>query len=67
VCWFPLQKLNAWNAVQEMRKEKPSLKLLYVTPEQLVASTALIDSLQNLKHRGLLARFVVDEVWLPVN
>lgn len=53
--------------MQEMRKEKPSLKLLYITPEQLVASTALIDSLQNLKRRGLLARFVVDEVWLPVN
>ena len=59
--------MKAWNAVQEMRKEKPSLKLLYVTPEQLVASTALIDSLQNLKRRGLLARFVVDEVWLPVS
>ena len=45
-----------------MRKERPSLKLLYVTPEQLVASTALLDALQDLRRRGLLPRFVVDEV-----
>ena len=50
------------SALQELRKERPSLKLLYVTPEQLVASTALIEALQDLRRRDLLPRFVVDEV-----
>ena len=50
--------------MQELHKERPSLKLLYVTPEQLVASTTLIEALQDLRRRGLLPRFVVDEVWL---
>ncbi|CAL5219887.1 g1811 [Coccomyxa viridis] len=45
----------------ELHKERPSLKLLYVTPEQLVASTALIEALQDLRRRDLLPRFVVDE------
>ncbi len=51
-------------ALQELHKERPSLKLLYVTPEQLVASTALLDALQDLRRRDLLPRFVVDEVCL---
>ena len=50
---------------QELRKQRPSLKLLYITPEQLVASTALVDVLQQLMRRNLLARFVVDEVTRP--
>ena len=37
------------------------MKLLYVTPEQLVASRALEDALCALQRRGLLARLVVDE------
>lgn len=52
--------------LQELHKERPSLKLLYVTPEQLVASTALIEALQELRRRELLPRFVVDEVWHPL-
>ena len=55
---------GARHSAQELRKERPSLKLLYITPEQLVASAALTDALQQLKQRGLLARFVVDEVRL---
>ena len=50
---------------QELRKQRPSLKLLYITPEQLVASAALMDVLQQLMRRNLLARFVVDEVTRP--
>ena len=48
--------------MQELRKERPTIKLLYITPEQLVASAALVSALQALQSRGLLARFVVDEV-----
>ena len=37
------------------------MKLLYVTPEQLVASAQLEAALRSLQQRRLLARFVVDE------
>ncbi len=47
---------------QELQKERPTVKLLYITPEQLVASAALASILESLQKRGLLARFVVDEV-----
>ena len=52
------------NMLQELAKERPSIKLLYVTPEQLVASRALEDALGSLRQRHLLARFVVDEARL---
>ncbi|KAK9901519.1 hypothetical protein WJX75_000114 [Coccomyxa subellipsoidea] len=45
----------------ELQKERPTVKLLYITPEQLVASAALGSILESLQRRGLLARFVVDE------
>lgn len=48
--------------LQELQKERPTIKLLYVTPEQLVASAALSAALESLQRRGLLARIVVDEV-----
>lgn len=38
------------------------MKLLYVTPEQLVKSGALQEVLQALCQRGKLARVVIDEV-----
>lgn len=38
------------------------MKLLYVTPEQLVKSDSLRRILQGLAQRGRLARFVIDEV-----
>ena len=46
----------------ELGKATPTAKLLYVTPEQLVRSGALIDTLTALHARGCLARVVVDEV-----
>ena len=56
---------RAWRAcvahAQELGKERPSMKLLYVTPEQLVASAQLEAALRSLQQRRLLARFVVDE------
>jgi hypothetical protein len=42
----------------------PALKLLYCTPERLTMSTAMLATLGRLYERGLLARFVVDEVRL---
>lgn len=46
---------------RELRKQVPSCKLLYVTPEQLVKSEALRDILSALYGRGMLSRLVVDE------
>lgn len=47
---------------RELAKSVPSCKLLYVTPEQLVKSGTLLDILQRLHGRGLLAAVVIDEV-----
>lgn len=41
---------------------RPTVKLLYVTPEQLVKSDSLRSILQALDRNKLLARFVIDEV-----
>ena len=57
-----LSKVKRHGMLQELRKERPTIKLLYITPEQLVASASLTSALQALQSRGLLARFVVDEV-----
>ena len=48
--------------LQELRKAQPTCKLLYLTPEQLVKSSALQDALSELHRRNLLARLVIDEV-----
>ncbi len=57
--------------LRELRKERPTIKLLYVTPEQLVKGTRLQALLAGLHARGRLARFVIDEVctklWWPAN
>ena len=45
----------------ELRSGAPTLKLLYVTPEQLARSGALRAALTALHARGMLARLVVDE------
>jgi len=47
---------------RELNLPVPSCKLLYVTPEQLVKSTVLVEILQRLDERGQLACLVVDEV-----
>ncbi|XP_053320931.1 recQ-like DNA helicase BLM [Spea bombifrons] len=45
----------------QLSKKDPIIKLLYVTPEKVCASTRLMSSMQNLYERKLLARFVIDE------
>lgn len=49
----------------ELAAAAPTCKLLYVTPEQLVKSGALVDALTRLRARGRLARLVVDEARAP--
>ena len=45
----------------ELSKPHPSIKLLYVTPEQLVKGTRLRARLSALAQQGLLSRLVIDE------
>ncbi|KAG5889744.1 hypothetical protein JTB14_018966 [Gonioctena quinquepunctata] len=40
---------------------EPLIKLLYLTPEKIVASRSIGDLLKSLYQRGKLARFVIDE------
>ncbi|KAM1994443.1 hypothetical protein ACFX1X_010396 [Malus domestica] len=47
--------------LQELRKDKPSCKLLYVTPERVVGNPTFLDALKCLHSKGQLAGFVVDE------
>ena len=44
-----------------MESGKPSLKLLYVTPE-LIATSSFMGKLRRLYDRGLLSLIAVDEV-----
>ena len=56
------QSSGEYQAVlRELRKAQPTMKLLYVTPEQLVNGGGLNDVLRGLAERRLLARFVIDE------
>ncbi|KAI8105025.1 hypothetical protein M9435_000198 [Picochlorum sp. BPE23] len=56
------QSLKESRAVHaELQKDNPCLKLLFVTPEQLVSSEKLKASLRTLFSKGKLARLVVDE------
>ncbi|KAJ9510093.1 hypothetical protein QJQ45_015561, partial [Haematococcus lacustris] len=54
-------KGEALGVLRELNKAQPTCKLLYVTPEQLVKSSALKDILARLHARGRLARIVIDE------
>ncbi|XP_042752556.1 ATP-dependent DNA helicase Q-like 1 isoform X2 [Lactuca sativa] len=45
--------------LQELRREKPSCKLLYVTPERIAGNLSFQDTLKSLHNK--LAGFVVDE------
>ncbi|KAK4794540.1 hypothetical protein SAY86_012534 [Trapa natans] len=47
--------------LHELRKVKPSCKLLYVTPERVVGNLAFQDILKCLHRKAQLAGFVVDE------
>lgn len=45
----------------KLHYREPEIKLLYVTPEKISASTKLLSALDNLFQRKLLDRFVIDE------
>ncbi|GAB4835756.1 ATP-dependent DNA helicase Q-like 1 [Ancistrocladus abbreviatus] len=47
--------------LQELRKDKPSCKLLYVTPERVVGKPSFLETLKWMHRKGQLAGFVVDE------
>ncbi|KAK1374035.1 ATP-dependent DNA helicase [Heracleum sosnowskyi] len=47
--------------LQELRSDKPSCKLLYVTPERIAGNLSFHEVLKILHLKGLLAGFVVDE------
>ncbi|XP_022105829.1 Bloom syndrome protein homolog isoform X1 [Acanthaster planci] len=46
---------------RQLSLRDPGVKLLYVTPEKISASTKLISAMEHLYHRNMLARFVIDE------
>ncbi|XP_071453979.1 recQ-like DNA helicase Blm [Hetaerina americana] len=56
---MPMSKQDTVYA--ELCRKEPGLKLLYVTPEKISASSKLTDTLQSLYNRGMLARFIIDE------
>lgn len=45
----------------KMHCREPIIKLLYLTPEKIVAARSITDLLDSLHQRGKLARFVIDE------
>ncbi|XP_068647956.1 ATP-dependent DNA helicase Q-like 1 isoform X2 [Aristolochia californica] len=45
----------------ELRKSKPSCKLLYVTPERIAGNLSFMEILKSLYQKEQLARFVIDE------
>ncbi|KAK7269414.1 hypothetical protein RIF29_22140 [Crotalaria pallida] len=47
--------------LQELRKDKPSCKLLYVTPERIAGNQSFLEILKRMHQKGQLAGFVVDE------
>nr|XP_043619945.1 ATP-dependent DNA helicase Q-like 1 [Erigeron canadensis] len=56
------QTTSQANAVlQELRREKPSCKLLYVTPERIAGNVSFQETLHSLHQKGQLSGFVVDE------
>ncbi|NXD30543.1 BLM protein, partial [Spelaeornis formosus] len=52
---------DASKIYMQLSKKDPVVKLLYVTPEKVCASSRLMSALENLYNRKLLARFVIDE------
>uniref|UniRef100_A0A672U6K1 RecQ-like DNA helicase BLM n=1 Tax=Strigops habroptila TaxID=2489341 RepID=A0A672U6K1_STRHB len=52
---------DASQIYMQLSKKDPVIKLLYVTPEKVCASSRLMSALENLYNRKLLARFVIDE------
>jgi superfamily II DNA helicase RecQ len=54
------QQTRSW-AYNELAKNPPNTRLVYVTPELLSKSGAFQNTVRSLYNRKLLARFVVDE------
>ncbi|KAK4491363.1 hypothetical protein RD792_002102 [Penstemon davidsonii] len=52
---------QAASVLQELRKDNPSCKLLYVTPERVAGNMPFQDILKCLHRKGQLAGFVIDE------
>ncbi|TKY52292.1 ATP-dependent DNA helicase Q [Spatholobus suberectus] len=52
---------QATAVLQELRKDKPSCKLLYVTPERIAGNQSFLEILKCMHQKGQLAGFVVDE------
>ncbi|KAL8160041.1 hypothetical protein V2J09_001578 [Rumex salicifolius] len=52
---------QASKILQELRRDKPSCKLLYVTPERVVSNSSFFETLKWMNRMGQLAGFVVDE------
>ncbi|KAK9735667.1 hypothetical protein RND81_04G218600 [Saponaria officinalis] len=52
---------QAATILQELRSDKPSCKLLYVTPERISGNVYFFDTLKFMHQKGQLAGFVVDE------
>ncbi|NXT24514.1 BLM protein, partial [Syrrhaptes paradoxus] len=52
---------DASKIYMQLSKKDPVIKLLYVTPEKVCASSRLMSALENLYDRKLLSRFVIDE------
>jgi RecQ family ATP-dependent DNA helicase len=46
---------------EDLKSDDPTIKLAYITPEMLIKSTDLQEMLANLRDKGRLARFVIDE------
>ncbi|KAK7392067.1 hypothetical protein VNO78_20494 [Psophocarpus tetragonolobus] len=52
---------QATAVLQELRKDKPSCKLLYVTPERIAGNQSFLEILKCMHWKGQLSGFVVDE------
>lgn len=56
-----LNKNDINTVLSKLNVREPILKLLYLTPEKIVASKSVVDAIDSLYKRGKLCRFVIDE------
>lgn len=52
---------NSNDVYKELTKQSPNLKMIYVTPEKLNASSRFQQIIGNLYSRSMLTRLVIDE------
>lgn len=57
-----VKKAQSEVILAKLNTREPIIKLLYLTPEKIVASKNVCGTLSTLYQRGKLARFVIDEV-----